>query len=504
MSNQPRYVPALLEQLGACMAAWPPRREPLEALAAMLALVPVTALPQVDHLVRAGAYRVTPWFSLRAADLAPVVRVPEAWAVAALASGHRDGRVREAVVRALGEAGDGRVLPFIVLRLNDWVPEVRRAANAALAAYVRPAFARHLLAALPLVQALERQQRADHGRVVAWVLTLLRTPECRQALRDGCLATEVGVRRTSYGLWFDADDADRPALLGQAQKDREPAIRLWAARAVARAMLEPWAERLALRALNDRSVQVRRVALAALAARLPAERGRVLVEGALLDENTTARWQARVLRLTQGPVDLGEFYRRALAGATTAAGLRGALLGLGESGTRADVSLANAHLGDARVSVRRAAIRALAGLVPTATTEPFLAALVDPEPGVSREGRRALDARVAHLTADRLAALARDESLPPHAQLGALSLVTRLPKWDAVAILVECRCLPGEAIAARTLALLDVWRARYNSSFVLPTAAQVAALERALALAATRLGAGSLQDVRSILKVVRS
>jgi HEAT repeat protein len=504
MSNQRRYAPALLEQLGACMAAWPPRRDALEALAAMLELVPVTALPQVDHLVRAGAYRVTPWLTLRAADVARVARVPEAWAVVALASGHRDGHVREAGVRALGEAGDGRALPFIVLRLNDWVPEVRRAANAALAAYVRPAFARQLLAALPLVRALERQQRADHGRVVAWVLTLLRAPECRQALRDGCVAKEVEVRRASYGLWFDADGADRPALLGQAQKDREPAIRLWAARAVARAMQEPWGEGLALRALGDRSVQVRRVALAATAARLPAARARTLVEGALLDENTTARWQARVLRLAQGPIDLGAFYRQALAGATTAAGLRGALLGLGESGTRADVPLAEAHLGDARVSVRRAAIRALAGLEPAATTEPFLAALVDPEPGVSREGRRALEGRVVHLTADRLAALARDGSLPPHAQLGALALVSRLPKWDAVAILVERRCLPGEAVAARARALLDAWLARYNRSFVWPTATQIAAFERALALAAARLGPGSLQDLRLILKVVRS
>src|SRR6185369_11285928 len=100
---------------------------------------------------------------------------------------------------------------------------------------------------------------------------------------------------------------------------------------------------------------------------LPEAEALLLLEEALLDENTSARWQARILRIARGPVDLAGFYRMALSTAASPARVRGALLGLGESGARGDVALVKPYLEAERPSVRRAALRALADLEPVST-----------------------------------------------------------------------------------------------------------------------------------------
>jgi hypothetical protein len=202
-----------------------------------------------------------------------------------------------------------------------------------------------------------------------------------------------------------------------------------------------------------------------------------LLEEALLDENTSARWQARILRIARGPLDLAGFYRTALFTAATQSRVRGALLGLGESGTRGDVALVKPYLEANRPSVRRAALRALADLEPVSTIGPFRAALSDTLPGISKEGRRALEPRLAHVPFAVPAALISSEDAPSHSRRNALSLASHLSKWDGLPLLLEgCGSADGE-VAGRARMLLGGWLSRYNRTFPTPTLAHVEKLE---------------------------
>ena len=198
-----------------------------------------------------------------------------------------------------------------------------------------------------------------------------------------------------------------------------------------------WAEVLARRALADRSVQVRRAALAVVAPTLSDEEARPLLEAALLDTHTTARWQARALVLARGPFDLAGFYRRVLAAADQPALVRGALLGLGESGTADDVARVVPFLSADRLRVRCAALRARADLEPLSATEPYLAALRSAEPGTSREARRALEPRLSHVAVAVLHAFVVDGAQPPHTRRNALSLAYGKSKWEKLPVLLD-------------------------------------------------------------------
>jgi hypothetical protein len=495
----------LLAGLRACVGDRPREREPLEHLAEVAGRVPARLLPAVDAVLRQGfsEYRSDGWPYLRGdRELARFMRLPAAWGVMAVAASHRSGYVREAAVRGLAASNDGRAVPYVLLRLNDWVKEIRRAARSAIEVFFQPVFAPDVIAALPVAWALARQNRDDHERFVSRVLAFLRSPACAPALRAGCGAPDREVRRVCFELLLrrgGGAEQETPDALSAALADRDPVVRVWAARRLAREMPAPWADALARRALGDRSVQVRRAALAVVVPTLSDEETRPLLEAALLDTHTTARWQARILVLAHGPFDLAAFYRRALSTATQPEAIRGALLGLGESGTVDDVECVVPFLSADRARIRGAALRGRAGLELLSTTEPYLAALRSPEPGFSREARRALEPRLSHVAVAFLRELVVDRTLPPHTRRNALALANGKSKWERLPVLLDGCGDRDELIANMALRLVDGWCARYNRSFLQPTPAQVEEASASFARVSSRLRGPVRADVGHIL-----
>ena len=172
------HATELLAALQACLATRPSAQGPAEALAEAIGRIPVRLMPVVDVALRErlSDYREDGWPSWDFPELRRFVRVPGGWAIMAVAASHRNGYVREAAVRGLAESRDGRAVPHLLLRLNDWVNQVRAAAREAIEVFLQPAFAADVVAALPVVSTLIRRTRADHEELIHRVFTFLRSP----------------------------------------------------------------------------------------------------------------------------------------------------------------------------------------------------------------------------------------------------------------------------------------------------------------------------------------
>ncbi|VWB68598.1 hypothetical protein BLA14095_03117 [Burkholderia lata] len=72
------------------------------------------------------------------------------------------GYVREAALARAVELGDAALLEPIAARVNDWVPEVRRAATSALVTLLAIVPAAHFVAVLPMLRALVSATRENH------------------------------------------------------------------------------------------------------------------------------------------------------------------------------------------------------------------------------------------------------------------------------------------------------------------------------------------------------
>ncbi len=439
-----------------------------EELALLLRDLPVDELPPLAK--RLGALRRWTWRSCfgldpSAAEARRVARLVLPADTDALALGAisclDNGYVREAAVRRLARATPSAVeaaLPFLLLRANDWVDEVRVAARTALEGFLLPVHATAWARALPMVDRLRAAGRADHRTLIARVEELVTAAPAALgvALRTGgrsarqCLAS-AGRR----GL------AVPHALITAALGDRDVRLRLAAARFLAAGLLEPLRAELP-RLERDPFPPVRIAALDATLARLP-ERADAVLRAALCDRSGSVRWRALFLRRGRDPdFDARAFYRAVLAeGALRPSKAAAAMLGA--LGKPADGEILLRLLDDPRVGLRRTALRALARLTGGLHLDRLRAELESPARGVSRAACEALEPYARRLDDDALGRLL--EAPHAHVRQHSLRLLCSGERWVALRWLLRASRSADGALRAASRARLERWEEELNRCY---------------------------------------
>lgn len=296
----------------------------------------------------------------------------------ALASTHTDGRIRERAVTAMLERPAPESMPLLVARTGDWVAQVRNRARAGLAVLLADDPGSYLPAVLPTVLLLEPRLRGGFAYTQA-LAALINAPVTVREVLAGAAAGRQ--RRFVFEValtqgWLGLGD-----LVAAAESDGDVRVRTRAAEAACREAV--WTRRLAVlqRLARSRRADVRVVALTGLV-RVGQD---AAVAEYLDDDASLVRSVARDAARRLGTDVLGH-YRAAVTAAVPAAG---AIAGLAEAGSSADVGFLRPLLAHASGRVRSQAVRALRQLdaVDVDATIPLLR---DPSPAVVREATAAL------------------------------------------------------------------------------------------------------------------
>jgi len=322
------------------------------------------------------------------ADWSGVTR-PHGWAfdalgTAALATCHGSGFVRERALRAVSAYREGVELPFLLLRLNDWIPQVRFVAGGALRQRLVAEYAAHWVKNLALLQRVALGQRAAHEWLTRALGRLLAQPECRPAVLDGLRTGARDVRRACVRLAAESGD---PTLLLVAVRDPDAYVSEKAAAGLCRT-LEHDALQGVLALLRKGGPRSRCLALEAMCERFPTQ-AEPYVRSALMDRASSVRELARFVWTKHGftgPTHR-DFYRAQLAVAPRAL-LETALRGLAETGTREDVASFVAHIDDPSAVVREAAILGLGRCDGENQIPHLVRAVLDPSLRVARAAGR--------------------------------------------------------------------------------------------------------------------
>ena len=452
--REPAAIPALLDYLvdkQAGVAA-----ETRTTVEELMARLPPDLLPTLDEGIRTAQGWWYDGEGRRPSKVAreTLRRLPsgEVSPVAlGLVSCHASGYVREGAVRRLDrESSSGREIPFLLLRLDDWVGAVRSAAESAVRRRLteahRPVFLQHLR----LIVRLRQRSRSADSPVRAEIQRLLQGDlPALAAAALGCAeaATRAGSLALTWEAARDGDEKTQAEVVQIVLASANPADRLRAACWVVDPKAAPALARSFLpRLLEDRSAAVRRIALGWCSARDP-HAHRPQLRAALLDPSASVRDMAQFRLPKVEPIDLRAFYRDALASEPKR---KFALAGLGEIGAAADAALVLPWLGAAAIAVRKAALAALGRLALKEHLEVFIAALQDTSPGLSKQARATLTPHADAIGADRLAAIYAD-ARHEHVRKQTLYLIDALWKWEQLPVLVEIVALdksPSRELAA--------------------------------------------------------
>ncbi|PAT40702.1 hypothetical protein CK623_04885 [Vandammella animalimorsus] len=446
---------------------------------------------------------------------------------------HPDGRVRErALQRITPGHADAAIWQAVLLRLNDWVPQVRAAAWQALQRLLPQLDFDTALQALPALQALERGQRAHHGDA----LELVR--QCMQRNLQGMDAAQrqplhVLVRRGAPAqavFCFDAlldwalhaPGAQALAqVLASGLAARQPAITRRAVQWVHKLPSAELRQSLYEQALRTPHIRTRLSALRALSLTLRAAHGSAAapspgsgqplwpnwLQAALHDASPSVRYLA--IQLCGGPSeDLLAHATATLHRPDATPRQRAAALGL-----LADLALpqgrplALAALDDSAPVVRRAAYAAAYRLQAQAVDALTLRALQDPARAVFRVARLHAERSGNAPTLEMLWPYMRGESTEHWLRLLQLSRLGDAWNHCIVLLSVPRAALGDEARAAslfRPLALGWLADVRLHC-FVQPTDAQRQRIRALLPVAPLPqlFGRGRLAAFEEVLKDLR-
>ncbi len=407
---------------------------------------------------------------------------------------HPSGFIRESAVRSLSKLSSGRELPFLMIRVNDWVSQVREVAKCAVLDRIRPEYAPYFIKYLRLVFRLEGQSRQDHREVTEPVFRLLRAPECRQALLNGISDPDRHNRRAVYRMILSTSGIPSDAIDPGLRSD-DTVIRLIAARE-ARVRLEGQAlDDMLLVMRSDRFMPVRREALYGYV-----ERRSHLVstefQASLFDPHPSIRETARFYLQKLGMFDFAKMYRERLD-STDADTMAISIAGLGETGGVEDALRLDRFLGHPSARVRKAAIRSLGHIDPERHFDQFLTALTDNAAGVARAARDILRQHLYYILRPKPLWKLIESANETHSRRMILTLINRLAWWDSAPMLVAAADTEDEEITQCALGHLKKWRSNLHRLSVRPSHEQITLLEDACRRHGSKLDEATLKDLEA-------
>lgn len=475
-----------------------------EAIQHLLMQLKPADFVRFDEYIRQGYYAWSagvdfqPWRSLRPTDVAYLAGMGDvSVSLLGIASFHTNGYVRAVAIRELGRIETGAELPFLLLRANDWVSVIRVSARNLLTTRVRPDYARHFLDWLPLVIRLSQTSRDDQSWILDSVQRLLQSSKVRETLFEGFVSRDCRARRFCFEVALKLRGPELVTVMHHGFDSEDPQVRKNAAQQLGISLPSAILKEFLVRARNDPWMPVRRKALHLYAEKYPSE-----AEGefhaALLDPSVAIREEAQYFFRQKGPLELRSYYSAKLQSAVGVQ-FAASISGLGEVGELNDSMLIEGFTSNPSARVRVAAVRALSRLNPNSYLRQFLRALDDPSTKVAREALLALSKRANSIGGQRLWKV-YSNCRHLHGKRSALYLLARVSKWDSITFLIQSLAIDDNSLVELGRNYITRWLARYNRSFVVPTADQLATLKGVLSRCSLLLNQGIQQHLDSLLK----
>jgi len=467
-------------------------------------------LLQLDERIRSGVWRVPTymrlWETMKFDSLRRFTSGRGQVGIIGAVSCHSNGYLREAALRCLSQINDGNELPFLLIRLSDWVRPVSSVAEQLVEERINLEYGRHFLNNLALLERVRMRQRGGARRIelIEKVLSQLKQSTNSKLLLDGLQHDDYEVGRISLKLLREAKAHDPAEIIGRIIGDRDIMKRRMVLELVADLPVDeklPVLQRLA----KDSGPHIRRLALSTVCDAKSDEAGSLLRE-ALLDKSAVVREYARFKLAKQvTPIDFRQFYLASLQDSALAKSTAAAAAGLGETGRAEDALSILPLLDHEQVGVRKSAIGALCRLAAQDYRAVFFRLLTDQSPGVSTAAASALEGEIEEIGGDSLwQSLA--ETSTWHVKRNILALLNRLSKWERVSFLLLAVSVADERFQELALKYLSVWEQQYKTcwQYTMPNEQQKERFFRGFQSARDRLPQSLRQTLLQCLPLCQS
>jgi HEAT repeat protein len=438
----------------------------------------VSNLTKVDKLFRERtSYDWTyDWHNENPNNLVlPIMSVEERTTIFGLCSFHPNGYFREKAIKELSIISTGQELPYLFIRLNDWVQVVSSLAKSALLQKIRRENFRYIIDNLPLIYKLKDCERNTHSAVIGKVFEILSEKLNIMEFHYGLESKDSKVRLHCYDIAAEAKLFDNIQILNYIIKEKVPYIRMRILNKILKTITKEEFTAFAPQLLKDNYAPIRFAALDMLY-KYHHENCIEELKKALTDRSTSIRERARYLLRKNGYSDFSSFYIESIQNQQN---VIGAICGLGEIRGKDETKYLTHFLQSDKVNIVKATIKSLSKLDFSNFKELIITFVADPRIGVSRDARRILNKQITTNDGEKIYEIYKNSELE-HVKINAAYLLCSLNKWNSINYIIEICGHTNQNLSRFGKQELDRWIFNFNRSYLHPSKEQLTLLKNNL------------------------
>ena len=388
--------------------------------------------------------------------------VDERRAVTIFASFNPNGFIRERAVHMMkGYVG---TLPFMLLRQNDWVSQVREAANETADYRLANLSEGELIAALPFADKISRSGRLQNKDLyVSRIYTTLILPENENELFAGFNSENIRTRRICTHALLSSSIPRYDLAFDRLIYESDPYLRT----KIFRWLMESNQnmDDVADRFIKDKFPHNRLLAFGYICENSQ-DKASQIAQKLLLDKNPIIRENARCyLKTINYDMDYRVFYKSHLMDCTVSA-----IYGLGETGVIDDADVIDKYLSATNISVVRAAMTAVMRLSGEKYINRITDFLLDSREGIVKTAKN-LIVKTTSIDYPKVMNIFHT-TLYENTKQKCFSILLTAGKWQRLIFIFHVLESSRDEIAESALANLHRWIESYNRSYVTPSVAQ--------------------------------
>ena len=407
--------------------------------------------------------------------LHPLMTEGEKLTILGLSSLHPNGYFREKAIKKLSQMNTGFEIPFLLIRINDWVKEVRNISKENLTKYLKQEYAASFVASLPLAFRLKDCSRSEHDDIFNAIVSMLCNEECSSELINGLNSTDSKVRLSCYKIILQERTMNNKSIINYLIKEPYPYIRLFVLRIIQKTITIDEFNDILHFLMKDKLAQIRIHALETLYKFKPSE-SIDLLEKSLFDESQAVRELARYLLSKYKKYDFSSIYRNA---AYKKEGIYSSICGLGETGDINDSKIVAEFVSCDSHKIARASLYALAKLDFEGYKEMFVFTLSDSRPSISKAAKRILQGQINSGDEKSIYGIFK-ESNYEHVKINTCILLCSLSKWISIKYILEFCNHENQTVSTIGLYAMEGWKLKFNRSFTTPTKNQINEIRKSI------------------------
>lgn len=377
-----------------------------------------------------------------------------------VASLNSSGYVREKALKLISGVKHPSAIPYVLLRLNDWVRSIRNLAEHILKNMLTADNISLFINYFALINRLQNSVRVDLKNIKKEIIDFLKDDLFSDIIVSQLKHPQVKTRLFCYELLKERIVKD-DKIITYALQDKSFEVRMWLVQAIS--VLEPKAQYAFIEKLiHDKSAKVKTAVLREYED-VVCLKFRDRLEGLLVDENASVREEARfIVKKRSIIIDIPEFYRQQILRNP----IPGVILGLGETGEKRDFDVVCSYRLHEEIKIRLAALMAMWHLSPVDALGFVMDALNSDIPKIRKTVKRLLKRTKMPEILSAMKEKLRSED--HDISVFALRIICGYGGWQALEAILYTICNKQETNLSEAKNLLNSWLNRATSLYSRP------------------------------------